>query len=163
MNDWRDYDNSIVDKLKGLIDSYVQSTHYLVYLNEIYNTNSYIHANLSEEQSKLDTLHDKARNNVYKAKHRYLTKTYNMHANQFRTRLVHITLFMILFVLLIVALYYQDVVGEITTAISIGLILIVYVIWLWLIVKENNHRRKTDWNKYNFGTMTTRKRGSCPA
>lgn len=162
MTDWQAYDSQITTKVKELVDSYVQSTHYLVYLNEIYNTNQYINNNLSKEDDKLNTLSDKARNNVYKAKQRYLSKVYNTHAAKFRSGVLRTSLFMSLFVLTIIAFAILGYMNQNMASVIVVILVLFYLLWLWLLIKDMRHRRKNDWNKYYFGTMDTKKRGSCP-
>jgi hypothetical protein len=162
MDTWQTYDDTVKGTLLGLLDEYVQNTHHLVYLNEMYNTNHYIHSNLTKEQKDLVALNDKARSNVYKAKQRYMGTVYGMYANRFWSSMIRASLFLGTLALLVYVVTREGILSQTTAIWLFGLVGVLALGWMALLVKDMQYRRKDDWNKYYFGTMQLRKSGSCP-
>ena len=142
---------------------YLVDTNQAMLLNDVTNTNMFLRESMTKELEKTTTLRDKTFNHIHKARQRYLNKKYAIKENQFITTLLQFTVFTILVIALIFGGSIQEAYYSLKTAAIISsIVALFYLVVVIMFLKQNQLRRKDDWDKFYFPTKyDNRSAGSC--
>jgi hypothetical protein len=134
-------------------DMYMTNTHFLNDYNEVYNTNDYLDKTTNMEGQRLEGVYDRLRSTVLRLKQEMLLKKFNVEDFKMKNNIMAAAIALVSFMLIMLISYSKDKVGPnlltmITLSLSSVFILIVYVI-----VKNNSYRVETNWNQYYWGPI----------
>lgn len=160
--------DAILEVFHSNVHTYLMDTKQATMLNDVANTNQFLGENMSSELTRTMGLRDKTFNHIHKTRQRYFGKKYAINANRFWARVLQITIFVVLLIAVTFALakvVKKDVSAFIsmkTAYIIVGVIVSLYVLILVIFLKQNQIRRKDDWNKFYFTTPQDKaSSGSC--
>ncbi len=156
--------NSFETALNTEIGAYLTNTESMAFQNELYNTNMYINHVMTMQEEQINELSETARNRIMKYRQKYQLKLYDIHYYKFvRTVLLFAIFIISVFGILLVFTYKYDppLLSPTITWIIIGIVITIYILLLFLYVRNNSSRRKTDWNKFYFGDNGIPKKGDC--
>lgn len=156
------------ERLQQSVVAYNEATRSLSAINEMYNSNMYINESLSSQQRQLRELQDKARNHVMRARQRQMLAQYDVQRTRFRNRVIlgAIVVTCVCTIIIMLASKHQPpVIPPWLAGSSVALIIVTYVLVVFLYMSQNALRRRTDWNKFYFGSYSKGNGGSdaCPA
>lgn len=132
------------------VGGYINETFNGVLLNNVANTNAYLRTNIASEFERIQLLHSRLKNQIYKNRIDVLEKTYNVYYNRFRIKIVQATTIVTLLCILISGFILANSISLGIGVIMIIGILIIYIVGLALALRVNSRRRIDDWDKYYF-------------
>ena len=148
--------------LKSEVTAYLTNTTNLNLQNEIYNTNMYMNQSMTLQEEQINDLSEKARNHIMRLRQKYQLKMYDINYYKFVTAILLFAIFIIAFSGMLLGFSFKHdppVVNSTISWIIIGVTVLLFLVIVFIYMQNNNNRRKTDWNKYNFGTYG--KKESC--
>lgn len=155
-------ENALLSVFHGNVGSYLVDTKQAMMLNDVANTNQFLSENMSKELERTTQLRDKTFNHIHKTRQRYFGKKYAINANRFWATVMQITIGVVLTVALVFGIAKRNTISIQTAMIIAGIIILLYVIILLVFIKQNQLRRKDDWNKFYFVTPQDKARsGRC--
>jgi nitrogen fixation/metabolism regulation signal transduction histidine kinase len=149
--------NSIVED----VQAYLIETSQAVILNDIYNTNDYVTETIYNEKKRTGGIKDKTASLINKTRQSYLQKKYSIEYNNFVSMCLQFTTFIVLIVAIMFTLLKQDKINNMVAYLISAIAILIFLIGVVLYVKNNQVRRKDDWNKYYFPSMNGSTSGSC--
>lgn len=156
-----------VDKMESYLHSkfkqYSDQTDELVVLNNLLSTNQSLYNNISKEYDRTVTVRDKSTSNVQKMKQAHGIQKYAIGSMFFWANLIQFSLAFIIACVILVAMFFDPKIQLNIWVVAITASLL-FLFWLFvfvLIVKQNNMRRKDDWNKFYFPTKNVNDALSC--
>lgn len=132
------------------VAGYINETFNGVLLNNVANTNAYLRTNIASEFERIQSLHSRLKNQIYKNRIDVLEKTYNVHYNRFRIKIVQATTIVTLLCVLISGFILGNTISLGLGMLMIIGILVIYIVGLALALRVNGRRRIDDWDKYYF-------------
>lgn len=141
--------------LQNEVGKYLENTKNLNFQNEIYNTNMYMNQSMTLQEEQISDMSEKARNHIMRLRQKYQLKMYDINYYKFITTLLLYAMFIVAMAGLLLGLAYKHNPPVLDPAIAwviVGVVLVLYLIIVFIYVRNNANRRKTDWNKYHFGT-----------
>lgn len=141
--------NSIVED----VQAYLIETSQAVILNDIYNTNDYVTETIYNEKKRTGGIKDKTASLINKTRQSYLQKKYSIEYNNFVSMCLQFTTFIVLIVAIMFTLLKQDKINNMVAYLISAVAILIFLFGVVLYVKNNQVRRKDDWNKYYFPSM----------
>ena len=141
--------NSIVED----VQAYLIETSQAVILNDIYNTNDYVTETIYNEKKRTGGIKDKTASLINKTRQSYLQKKYSIEYNNFVSMCLQFTTFIVLIVAIMFTLLKQDKINDMVAYLISAVAILIFLFGVVLYVKNNQVRRKDDWNKYYFPSM----------
>jgi hypothetical protein len=152
------------EALSTEIQTYLRNTIALSVGNELYTSYMYMNTNMTSQEEQIGEMSDKARNHIMKYRQKYLLKLYDIKYYVFvRVILTYAIFFIGLFGILLAFSFKQEppLLQSNITFIIIGVLTILYLIAVFLYIRNNSSRKKTDWDKYYFSSYGVNKNTSC--
>ena len=148
--------NAIENKFLENAASYVDSTKELVVINDLVNVNRYMNNSMQSEVKRTQNLRDQTFNNVYRTKQSYLMKWYDIEYNSFVTHIIQFTLFIFILCgsLYATTLDPRFLFNKVIVFWIIGIAVLIYLLMILLLFKSVTQRRRDDFNKFYFGSMS---------
>lgn len=140
---------------------YLVDTNQNMLLNDVTNTNMYLRESMTKELERSASLRDKTFNDIHKTRERYMGKKYAINHYNFVGTTLQFTMFVILIVALCFTLAKEDKITKTVATYVSMFIIVIYLIILLMFIKQNQLRRKDDWNKFYFSMKQTDTGGSC--
>jgi lipopolysaccharide export LptBFGC system permease protein LptF len=134
---------------------YLLDTNQNLMLNDVYNTNMFLKESMSKEMERTSSLRNKTFNDIHKTRERYMRSQYDIQYYNFIAAVMQGTMFIILCIALLLAFYKQKKISIKIGSIIVGILVLIYVIIVLMYIKQNQSRRKDDWNKFYFTTKET--------
>jgi hypothetical protein len=152
------------EALNTEVKAYTRNTIRLTATNEVYNSYLYMNKNMSSQGEQIGEMSEKARNHIMKYRQKYLLKLYDIKYYLFVKIVITFAIFFIgLFGILLAFSFKQDppLLKSNITFIIIGVTAIIYLLAVFLYIRNNSSRKKTDWDKYYFASYGANKNTSC--
>lgn len=140
---------------------YLVDTNQAMLLNDVTNTNTFLRDSIGKELEKNTTLRDKTFNQIHKTRHNYLNKRYTTKNNQFVASLLQATIFVVLVLGCLFAMLKDEQLGQNTVIIIASVLVAFYLLIMILFLKQNQLRRKDDWDKFYFPGKNDGRSGTC--
>lgn len=137
------------------VSQYMNNTNSLNFQNEIYNTNMFMSQSMTLQEEQINHLSEKARNHIMRSRQKYQLKLYDIAYYNFVTNVLMYAIMIVAISGIMLSMTYKNdppILSPTLTWSVIGVIVVVYLLIVLIYVRNNSNRRKTDWNKYNFGT-----------
>lgn len=137
------------------VRAYLFNTNQSILFNDVTNANEYLRDTLSKEIDRYATVRDRTFNSIHKTRHSYMSKKYATHYYQFMSVLAQFTIFTILLIGLAFYAYKHEglewlsLQGAIYASLGIAAVYLIVVVMFY---KQNQLRRRDDWNKFYFPT-----------
>jgi len=150
--------------LKTEVEKYLENTKSLNLQNEIYNTNMYMSQSMTMQEEQINDLSEKARNHIMRLRQKYQLKLYDINYYKFITTVLLFAIFIVAMSGMLLGFAHKHDPPALDPTISwiiVGVIITLYLVVVFIYLQNNSNRRKTDWNKYNFGTYGKNNSGSC--
>jgi hypothetical protein len=152
------------EALNTEIGSYLNNTLSLSLQNELFNSNMYMNTSMTSQEEQIGEMSEKARNHIMKYRQKYLLKLYDIKYYVFvRVVLTYGIFFIGMFGILLAFSLKQDppMLSLKITFIIIGVMTIIYLLVVFLYIRNNASRKKTDWDKFYFASYGVDKKTSC--
>jgi|688.fasta_scaffold189671_3 hypothetical protein len=157
-----DTHNTVNEIFLKNVSLYVMDTNQSLLYNDVTNANEFLRDTMTKEIDKYATMRDRTFNTIHKTRHSYMAKKYAMNYNRFLTVLIQFTIFITVLVALVFGLHKMYDYYSLNTAIYIAApIVLVYLLIVLLFYKQNQVRRRDDWNKFYFTSSQDKASGSC--
>ena len=150
--------------LKTEVEKYLENTKSLNLQNEIYNTNMYMSQSMTMQEEQINDLSEKARNHIMRLRQKYQLKLYDINYYKFITTVLLFAIFIVAMSGMLLGFAHKHDPPALDPTISwiiVGVVITLYLVVVFIYLQNNSNRRKTDWNKYNFGTYGKNNSGSC--
>jgi len=150
--------------LKTEVEKYLENTKSLNLQNEIYNTNMYMSQSMTMQEEQINDLSEKARNHIMRLRQKYQLKLYDINYYKFITTVLIFAIFIVAMSGMLLGFAHKHDPPALDPTISwiiVGVVITLYLVVVFIYLQNNSNRRKTDWNKYNFGTYGKNNSGSC--
>lgn len=144
----QEFKNAIENQLHQQISKYATQTEQLNNYNEIFNTNTYIHKELTSAEKGMRALTEKLKNKIYTSKQKTQAYEYEKNKLQFFHSLFVTSAFI---VIVLITLAGASIAGQISTKflyIVMGFSVSVYLFIVLSILYSNSFRSHSDWNKF---------------
>ena len=132
-----------VKYMAASVDDYLNTSKQVLDSQEINNLNTYLQTLQKDEKERLIALHEKYGKNVLTLKQMYLMVNRDAHFIKSNIRII---LYAIAFVAIVMALMPSS--ETLWAKLLIGLVIIAFFVYLVMYIRERQHRRFTDYNKY---------------
>lgn len=142
-------------ELADKIGDYIGNIESMRIENDVYNTNMFMNQSMTMQEEQINELSEKARNHIMRLRQKYQLKLYDISYYGFVTTVLLYAIFILsLSGGLLGAVYKVDppMMSPSIAWTIIGVIVTLYLIIVLIYVRNNSNRRKTDWDKYNFGS-----------
>lgn len=149
----RDDMASMEQVFESMDKQYTEMLNQIQATNDLVNMNNYMQNIYNSESSRVTHLRDQSVNNVYKLREEYMTNKYNVFYTQYATRVIMMTLGVLIVCGITAICAYWGESPPISKLIALCIILttlIFYFIILGLSYHRAMERRKDDWNKFYF-------------
>lgn len=156
-----DNSTTIINSVVADIEQYLVDTNQSIIMNDVTNTNDYVTGSIFNEKNRTTTLRDKTSNMINRTRNTFLQNKYQIEYHNFIGSCLQFFTFMILIIACMFALLKQE---SIPALVAYGVSCTALVLFLLVVVvyiKNNQTRRKDDWNKYYFSAMDNGKGSSC--
>lgn len=147
------------------IKTYMDDSDSLVVLNDLVNMNKYMNDNMQSEYNRTLLLREKTASGVQKVRTNFQMKKYSIGWWDFWAYMIQFTLFILMGCAILVVMFFDPNI-TLNKYIVIGSVTVLAIFWLFvfvLLIKQNNMRRKDDWDKFYFPSKETESSGSCKA
>jgi len=134
---------------------YLIDTNHNLMLNDVTNTNMFLRDSMTKEMERTSSLRDKTFNDIHKTRERYMGKKYAINYYNFVGTIMQATMLVILISAVAFSLYKENSISINVAMIITGVVVIIYLIIVLLFIKQNQLRRKDDWNKFYFSMKKT--------
>lgn len=149
----------ILEQLK----QHEQITQYLTYANELYRTEKTLSSFMGREQESTKKTETKLRNNVYKARQRYLNRSYYIYWYSFYMFFMQMTIITLLTCGILMSFFVRGIIGPAAYYILLIVTLAVYTIWAgFFYFREHYKRNRTASTRYDFD-VRDKDKDSCPS
>lgn len=132
-----------VKYMAAAVDDYLNTSKQVLDSQEINNLNTYLQTLQKDEKERLIALHEKYGKNVLTLKQMYLMVNRDAHFIKSNIRII---LYAIAFVAIVMALMPSS--ETLWAKLLIGFVIIAFFVYLVMYIRERQHRRFTDYNKY---------------
>lgn len=142
---------------------YLTDTNQAMLLNDVSNTNNFVKDAIGKELERTSMVRDKTFNHINKTRQRYMAKKYAIHANKFYSNVLQFTIFIVIIGAFVAGLVKEEKLNPMVGGIIAGVVVFIYLILLLTFIKQNQIRRKDDWDKFYFPSTVDKKNkaGSC--
>lgn len=148
------------EALNTEVIAYIRNTISLSATNEVYNSYLYMNKNMSSQGEQIGEMSEKARNHIMKYRQKYLLKLYDIRYYAFVRVVITFAIFFVGFFGILLALSFKQnppLLKSNITFIIIGVATIMYLLAVFLYIRNNSSRKKTDWDKYYFASYGEKK------
>lgn len=134
---------------------YVLDTNQSLLYNDVTNANQYLKDTMTKEIDRYSTVRDRTFNSIHKTRYSYMGKKYDIEYNRFVAVLLQFTIFVVVLMALVMGAQKHLVKDNQWFTMQLALIvcaaiLLFYTLVALMFFKQNQLRRKDDWNKYYF-------------
>lgn len=126
---------------------YQRNTDLLAQLNEGWNANRYIVNSLAIENKRVGSLDAQAKRDIYKLRQKYMYTAYMHEYYDFAIRVVMLTLYATLLLLIPAAMWKVDGMNGALFFVIDGILLILYLVVLIVLFRNVGDRRKNAWRQ----------------
>jgi hypothetical protein len=124
------------------------NTNMLAMMNESWNSNRYIATTLNSESKRVDKLDSQAKRDIYKLRQEQMYYTNRAEYYAFGSRVIIFTMFVTLLAFIPASMWVAGKLSSIIVAVSVGVVLLIYLMILVLAFAVTAKRRKSDWNQF---------------
>jgi hypothetical protein len=129
---------------------YLTDTNQAMLLNDVSNTNNFVKDAIGKELERTSMVRDKTFNHINKTRQRYMAKKYAIRANQFYSGVLQYTILVIIICAFVAGQMKEENLSPLVAGIIAGSTVFIYLILLLVFIKQNQIRRKDDWDKFYF-------------
>ena len=123
-------------------------------MNTSYNSTKYITNDMENKAKDAREKETKARNSIGKARYNYFQKKYTISYNKFISGVLQGAILTVAICAVLAGLHLNGMLSSTIVAVLVSCIVLVYMIILAILLKNNSNRRKDDWNKFYFAPFT---------
>lgn len=134
-----------------------RNTHLLAQLNESWNANRYIANSLTADEKRVARLDTLTKRDIYKSRQGRMYTTYMVNYYGFATSMAIATFFVVLLLLVPVAMWQVGKLSFHAMLIAAGVILALYLVLAWLLMRKTARRRTSDWRQYYWKLGSVKK------
>lgn len=142
---------------------YLTDTNQSMLLNDVSNTNNFVKDAIGKELERTSMVRDKTFNHINKTRQRYMAKKYAIRANRWYSGVLQFTILIVIIGAFVAGLVKEEHLSPMVGGIIVGSVVFIYLIMLLIFIKQNQIRRKDDWDKFYFPSTVDKKSnaGSC--
>lgn len=146
---------NIESKFAELQSIYKKQTEEMQTVNALANVGNFMENTMKSEHEKMSKLRDKTFSNVHKMRHHFMMLKYDINYNRFVSGIIQFTMFTFILCGTLYAFTIKEnpPITETVALWVIGLIMTIYILIIFIIIRRFMSRRKDDWDKYYFQSM----------
>jgi hypothetical protein len=134
-------------------NTYLDLTHQFNNYNEIHSVNTFLKNANDTEIERLQNENDMLKARVLKIKQEYILKDRDANEYAFRTNIMMFTIVIVCIAFLLATFYMTKRMGGGLIGTLFGLLLVIYLLVVWFLVKGNAERRKYAYNQFYWLNM----------
>lgn len=141
---------TIESLFKEKINEYLEDTENIIILNDLANINNFANQTVDKETKRLSDLRQRTNSDLIKLKQKYLNKKYTVDYNKFLVVIIKYTFSIVIVVSLLTYCYIYNKINSTLYFVLLGFLAFLYMFVIVIMIKNQQHRRKDDWNKFYF-------------
>lgn len=149
-NNTATFTSNVASELK----TYRNNTFNLNNFNEIYSTNKYLDKATTEEKNKLSDSLNRLKSSLLKMRQEYLEKKYAVEEYSVRVSILQWTIIAMCILFILLGQVIQQTIGPKLLSIIAGAVILVYVLIVYVVIKQNSYRYDTNWDMFYWGPVT---------
>jgi hypothetical protein len=136
------------------LKTYRNNTFNLNNFNEIYTTNKYLDKATTEEKNRLSDSLNRLKSSLLKMRQEYLEKKFAIEEYNVRVSIIQWTIIAVCALFILLGQVIQQTLGPKLLSIIAGVVIFVYVVIVYVVVKQNSYRYDTNWDMLYWGPVT---------
>jgi hypothetical protein len=141
-NNTSTFTTSVANNLK----TYRSNTFNLNNFNEIYSTNKYLDKAKTEEKNRLSESLNRLKSSLLQMRQEYLVKKYTVQEYTVRVHILQWTIIAVCALFILLGLVLNQTLGPKLLQIIAGAVIFIYVVIVYVIIKQNSYRFDTNWD-----------------
>ena len=136
------------------LKTYRNNTFNLNNFNEIYATNRYLDKATTEEKNRLSDSLNRLKSSLLKMRQEYLEKKHAVQEYGVRVSILQWTVITVCALFILFGQVIQQTLGPNLLSIIAGAVIFIYVVIVYIVVKQNSYRYDTNWDMFYWGPIT---------